>query len=206
MQTSSSSNFTYINLFQNTYHPSSLSTKPRPKSVHTATIPLTSFLLYRIPQSEDFTPFKEEILKRLGLLQRQQKLADKFLIDAERWLLVQRTLTRRFHHRYQHVNFKRKLGVTAAPPSPPLLSRSSWVLNYRSRKLARGFVIRIRSIVVLYRMMHRLLAVWTHVVPPGDLVHPRIRLDIALEVNVDTLADCAQVQIAAELEGNHRLV
>ena len=42
--------------------------------------------------------------------------------------------------------------------------------------------------------------------PPGDLVHPRIRLDIALEVNVDTLADCAQVQIAAELEGNHRLV
>lgn len=129
MQTSSSSNFTYINLFQNTYHPSSLSTKPRPKSVHTATIPLTSFLLYRMPQSEDFTPFKEEILKRLGLLQRQQKLADKFLIDAERWLLVQRTLTRRFHHRYQHVNFKRKLGVTAAPPSPPLLSRSSLKLD-----------------------------------------------------------------------------
>lgn len=47
--------------------------------------------------------------------------ADKFLIDAERWLLVQRTLTRWFPvGPYQHVNFKRKLGVTAAPLSSPL--------------------------------------------------------------------------------------
>lgn len=42
--------------------------------------------------------------------------------------------------------------------------------------------------------------------PPGNLVHPRIRPDVALEVDVDTFADGAQVQIASKLESNHRLV
>ena len=41
---------------------------------------------------------------------------------------------------------------------------------------------------------------------PGDLVNPGIGLDVALEVNVDTLTDRAQVQIAAKLQGNHRLI
>lgn len=108
---------------------------------------------YIVSPSQKTSPHLRRILKRLGLLQRYQKLADKFLIDAERWLLVQRTLTRRFH-RYQHVNFKRKLGVTAAPPSPPLLSRSSLKLGSKLSIPETGARIRYpdtfreRSIVV----------------------------------------------------------
>lgn len=48
--------------------------------------------------------------------------------------------------------------------------------------------------------------VWTHVMAPGNLVNPGIGPDVALEVNVDTLPNSARIQIAAKLEGNHRLV
>lgn len=41
---------------------------------------------------------------------------------------------------------------------------------------------------------------------PGNLVNPGIGLDVALEVNVDTFPNSARIQIAAKLEGNHRLV
>lgn len=47
---------------------------------------------------------------------------------------------------------------------------------------------------------------WTHVMAPGNLVNPGIGLDVALEVNVDTLPNSARIQIAAKLEGNHRRV
>lgn len=46
----------------------------------------------------------------------------------------------------------------------------------------------------------------THVMAPGNLVNPGIGLDVALEVNVDTFPNSARIQIAAKLEGNHRLV
>lgn len=47
---------------------------------------------------------------------------------------------------------------------------------------------------------------WTYVMAPGNLVNPGIGLDVALEVNVDTLPNSARIQIAAKLEGNHRRV
>lgn len=68
------------------------------------------------------------------------------------------------------------------------------------------------SFGLYYRFLNRIRylrpygGVWTHVMAPGNLVNPGIGLDVALEVNVDTFPNSARIQIAAKLEGNHRLV
>jgi len=77
-----------------------------------------------------------------------------------------------------------------------LISRLSFVgLYYR-------FLNRIRYL----RPRRRARGVRTYVMAPGNLVNPGIGLDVALEVNVDTLPNSARIQIAAKLEGNHRRV
>jgi len=75
------------------------------------------------------------------------------------------------------------------------ISEADSLSSYGARSLARSLVARAHA-----------RGVWTHVMAPGNLVNPGIGLDVALEVNVDTLPNSARIQIAAKLEGNHRLV
>lgn len=44
----------------------------------------------------------------------------------------------------------------------------------------------------------------THVVSPADFVNPRIGLNVALEVNIHSLPNCAGIELASELEGDQR--
>lgn len=69
-----------------------------------------------------------------------------------------------------------------------------------------GLYYRFLNRIRYLRPMRCARCMRTHVMAPGNLVNPGIGLDVALEVNVDTLPNSARIQIAAKLEGNHRLV
>jgi len=96
----------------------------------------------------------------------------------------------------KRTSFDRSLCDAGARRRALISTRLSFVgLYYR-------FLNRIRYL----RPVRYALCVWTHVMAPGNLVNPGIGLDVAFEVNVDTLPNSTRIQIAAKLEGNHRLV
>ena len=126
-------------------------------------------------------------MKRLGLRQRFPKLADKFLTDAERWLLVQRTLTHWFPvGPYQHVNFKQKLRITAALTRPPyLVFRLRLASKLSIPELPRNFVIRLLASVPSLSFPSSSSSYIEHILSINDLESTLLQLFFYIELLVD---------------------
>jgi len=107
--------------------------------------------------------------------------------------------SRRYESEIKRASFRTEVaGVAGARHRSLISTRLSFVgLYYR-------FLNRIRYL--RSAPVRAWVCVWTYVMAPGNLVNPGIGLDVALEVNVDTLPNSARIQIAAKLEGNHRRV